>query len=154
VADARVAAVRDGMDEPARISQRTHHASEDDAGNYVVLQLADGRHAFYEHLRKHSIRVAVGERVQAGQTIAALGFSGESTGPHLHFHVAVASSPLGGEGLPFEISAFERLGRYDDISRLGQPWLPSDGDIARHDEWPASNTVVRFADEPAREGTR
>jgi murein DD-endopeptidase MepM/ murein hydrolase activator NlpD len=154
VADARVAAVRDGMDEPARISQRTHPAPEDDAGNYVALQLADGRHAFYEHLRKHSIRVAVGERVRAGQVIAALGFSGESTGPHLHFHVADASSPLGGEGLPFEIRTFERLGRYDDISRLGKPWQAADSDAVRHREWPGSNTVVRFADDPARDGGR
>jgi murein DD-endopeptidase MepM/ murein hydrolase activator NlpD len=154
VADARVAAVRDGMDEPARISQRTHPVPEDDAGNYVALQLADGRHAFYEHLRKHSIRVAVGERVRAGQVIAALGFSGESTGPHLHFHVADASSPLGGEGLPFEIRAFERLGRYDDISRLGKPWQAADSDAVRQREWPGSNTVVRFADDPARDGGR
>jgi murein DD-endopeptidase MepM/ murein hydrolase activator NlpD len=154
VADARVAAVRDGMDEPARISQRTHPVPEDDAGNYVALQLADGRHAFYEHLRKHSIRVAVGERVRAGQVIAALGFSGESTGPHLHFHVADASSPLGGEGLPFEIRAFERLGRYDDISRLGKPWQAADSDAVRQREWPGSNTVVKFADDPARDGGR
>jgi murein DD-endopeptidase MepM/ murein hydrolase activator NlpD len=154
VADARVAAVRDGMDEPARISQRTHPVPEDDAGNYVALQLADGRHAFYEHLRKHSIRVAVGERVRAGQVIAALGFSGESTGPHLHFHVADASSPLGGEGLPFEIRTFERLGRYDDIAGLGKPWQAAASDAVRQREWPGSNTVVRFADDPTRDGGR
>lgn len=154
VADARVAAVRDGMDEPARISQRTHPVPEDDAGNYVALQLADGRHAFYEHLRKHSIRVAVGERVRTGQVIASLGFSGESTGPHLHFHVADGSSPLGGEGLPFEIRTFERLGRYDDISRLGKTWQAADSDAVRQREWPGSNTVVRFADDPARDGGR
>jgi murein DD-endopeptidase MepM/ murein hydrolase activator NlpD len=154
VADARVAAVRDGMDEPARISQRTHHVPADDAGNYVVLQLADGRYAFYEHLRKGGIRVAVGERVRTGQVIASLGFSGESTGPHLHFHVADASSPLGGEGLPFEIRAFERLGRYDDIARLGKPWQAAASDAVRQREWPGSNTVVRFADDPAPDGGR
>lgn len=154
VADARVAAVRDGMDEPSRISQRTHPVPEDDAGNYVALQLADGRYAFYEHLRKGSIRVAVGERVRTGQVIASLGFSGESTGPHLHFHVADASSPLGGEGLSFEIRTFERLGRYDDIARLGKPWQPADSDIVRHHEWPGSNTVVRFADRAATDSGR
>lgn len=149
VADARVAAVRDGMDEPARISQRTHHVPEDDAGNYVALQLADGRYAFYEHLRKGSIRVAVGERVRTGQVIASLGFSGESTGPHLHFHVADASSPLGGEGLPFEIRWFVGLGRYDDIARLGKPWRAIGNGATRRDEWPDSNAVVRFPDRSA-----
>jgi murein DD-endopeptidase MepM/ murein hydrolase activator NlpD len=154
VADARVAAVRDGMDEPARISQRTHHRPADDAGNYVALKLPDGRYAFYEHLRKHSIRVAIGERVRVGQVIAALGFSGESTGPHLHFHMADANSPLGGEGLPFEIRAFQRLGRYDDIARLGTPWQAADSATARQDEWPGSNAVVEFAEGPAPDGGR
>ena len=149
VANARVAAVRDGMDEPSRISRRTHHVPEEDAGNYVALQLSDGRYAFYEHLRKGSIRVAVGDRVDVGQVIASLGFSGESTGPHLHFHVADADSPLGGEGLPFEIRRFVRLGRYDDIARLGQPWRPAADDTARRNEWPGSNTVVTFAERPA-----
>ena len=149
VADARVAAVRDGMDEPSRISQRTHPVPADDAGNYVALQLADGRYAFYEHLRKGSIRVAVGERVRTGQVIASLGFSGESTGPHLHFHVADASSPLGGEGLPFEIRAFVGLGRYDDIARLGKPWRAIGNGATRRDEWPDSNAVVRFPDRSA-----
>lgn len=145
VADARVAAVRDGMDEPARVSLRTTHAPQDDAGNYVALQLADGRFAFYEHLKKDSIRVAVGERVRVGEVIAALGFSGESTGPHLHFHVADANSPLAAEGMPFAIGRFTRLGRYDDISRLGKPWRPGDDDTRRQREWPDSNTVVSFS---------
>jgi murein DD-endopeptidase MepM/ murein hydrolase activator NlpD len=90
----------------------------------------------------------VGERVRTGQVIAALGFSGESTGPHLHFHVADASSPLGGEGLPFEIRTFERLGRYDDIARLGKPWRAIGIGATRQDEWPDGNTVVRFPDRP------
>lgn len=149
VANARVAAVRDGMEEPIRISLRRHHSPADDAGNYVVLQLADRRYAFYEHLAKGSIRVAAGDRVSTGEVIAALGFSGESTGPHLHFHVATTGSPLGGEGLPFEIRAFQRLGCYDDIARLGRPWRAVEGNAARCREWPGRNTVVRFADDPA-----
>jgi murein DD-endopeptidase len=144
VADAIVADVRDGMHEPARISQRTKHVPAEDAGNYVTLRLADGHYAFYEHLKQGSIRVAIGDKVRVGEVIGHLGFSGESTGPHLHFHIADSNSPLGAEGLPFEIRQFRRLGRYDDISRLGKPWNAMDVDQMRRDEWPAVNEVVAF----------
>jgi hypothetical protein len=146
VADATVAAVRDGMDEPARISQRTTHQPADDAGNYVALRLPDGRFAFYEHLKKGSIKVAVGDRVATGDVIGALGFSGESTGPHLHFHVANGNSPLDAEGLPFEIRRFRVLGSYPDIAKLGTPWVPLSASQAasRLAEWPDANEVLTF----------
>jgi hypothetical protein len=146
VADATVAAVHDGMDEPVRISQRTTHQPADDAGNYVALKLPDGRFAFYEHLKKGSVKVAVGDRVATGDVIGSLGFSGESTGPHLHFHVANGNSPLDAEGLPFEIRRFRVLGSYPDVAKLGTPWVPlSTGQTAdRLAEWPDANDVLIF----------
>src|SRR3546814_7386768 len=72
------------------------------SGNACALDLGDGRHAFYEHLKPGSIRVVPGQRVRRGEVIAELGFTGDSTGPHLHFHVADAPSPLGAEGLRSE----------------------------------------------------
>lgn len=147
VADGMITAVRDGMSEPARISRRTKHAPEEDAGNYVALRLADGRYAMYEHLKRGSIRVAAGDHVRRGQVLASLGFSGESTGPHLHFHVADSDSPLDAEGLPFAIDRFDLLGRYEDIGALGHDrWARRTGDITeeRHDEWPDENVVLRF----------
>lgn len=146
VADATVAAVRDGMDEPSRILPHTTHLPAEDAGNYVSLQLPDGRFAFYEHLRKGSIRVAVGDKVRTGDVIGSLGFSGESTGPHLHFHVADSNSTLDAESVPFEIRRFRRLGRYQDISKLGTAWTSeySDEVSVRQNEWPDVNDVVQF----------
>lgn len=146
VADATVAAVRDGMDEPVRISQRTTHQPDEDAGNYVALKLPDGRFAFYEHLKKGSIRVAAGDKVTTGEVIGALGFSGESTGPHLHFHVANANSPLDAEGLPFEIRRFRVLGSYPDIAKLGTAWVPLPaGQAIEHEAaWPDANEVLTF----------
>lgn len=146
VANATVAAVRDGMDEPVRISQRTTHQPAEDAGNYVALQLPDGRFAFYEHLKKGSIRVAVGDKVATGDVIGALGFSGESTGPHLHFHIANANSPLDAEGLPFEIRSFRVVGSYPDIAKLGMAWTPVSPGQAREAvaEWPDGNEVLTF----------
>jgi Peptidase family M23 len=53
-----------------------------------VLDLGQGKFAFYEHLKSGSVVVRKGQHVKKGQTIAALGYTGQSTGPHLHFHVA------------------------------------------------------------------
>jgi murein DD-endopeptidase len=148
VAGASVAAVRDNMSEPKSISQRGKHEIADDAGNYVVLALKDGRYVFYEHLKPGSIRVKAGQAVARGDVVGSLGFTGESTGPHLHFHVADAPTPLDAEGLPFAIDGFRLLGRYQDIATLGrQPWQPLEGGVApqRSKEWPDSNVVVQFA---------
>ncbi|MBX9400304.1 peptidoglycan DD-metalloendopeptidase family protein [Lysobacter sp. BMK333-48F3] len=149
VADAQVVAARDGIAESATLSGRRKHSLDQAPGNYLVLALADGRYATYEHLRPGSLRVRVGERVRRGQTIAALGFTGDSTGPHLHFHVADGARPLASEGLPFEFERFERLGAYPQIDRLGRERWQAPAAGAAHErrgEAPASNSVVMFAE--------
>ena len=130
VADARVAVARDGITQSERVSANPKHPLDEAAGNYISLDLGDGRFAIYEHLAPGSIRVARGERVRRGQVLASLGFTGDSTGPHLHFHVADSSSPLRGEGLPFEIDRFRVRG-------AGLPQM-------RERERPAPNAVVSF----------
>lgn len=143
VADATVAAVRDGMAEAGSIAANGRHAPQDAAGNYLVLDLGQGRYAFYEHLKPGSIAVRTGQRVRRGDTIGALGFTGDSTGPHLHFHIADGPAPLGAEGLPFVIDKFTQHGRYADIGLLGkQAWSASPARIVR--ERPAENAVVDF----------
>jgi hypothetical protein len=143
-ADARVAAVRDGMAESASIERNTKHPLGEGAGNYVALDLGHGRYAFYEHLRPGSVRVKIGQRVRRGEAIGALGFSGDTTGPHLHLHVADGLDPLKAEGLPFVIDAYTQLGRYDDIGSLGRAKWQASGATRKSREWPASNVVVRF----------
>jgi peptidase M23-like protein len=56
-------------------------------GNHIVLELSQDRYAVFAHLKRGSARVSVGERVRLGQQIAAVGDSGNSLWPHLHFHV-------------------------------------------------------------------
>ncbi len=147
VADAVVAAVRDDMPESDRISATPDHPIGDAAGNFVSLALPGGRYAIYEHLKPGSIKVKAGDRVRKGATIAALGFTGDSTGPHLHFHFADAAAPLEGEGVPFLIDRFVALGRYRDIGTLGSARWDATSSTApgvSKAERPGPNIVVMF----------
>jgi murein DD-endopeptidase MepM/ murein hydrolase activator NlpD len=105
VADAVVAAIKDGIPEnvPGPTSRAVPITSETVGGNFVVLDLG-GQFAFYAHLQPGSLRVKSGDRVTRGQVIGLLGNSGNSTEPHLHFHVSTGVSPLGSEGLPYAIA--------------------------------------------------
>ena len=146
VATARVAKVRDGVPESGSIRHNPPHGPEKASGNYVMLALPDGRFAVYEHLKPGSITVKAGQTVRRGQVIGALGFSGDTTGPHLHFHVADRASMLEAEGQPFAFERFSLLGHMD-IANLGkQPWSPlaADLDANRRAEWPAYNAVIVF----------
>lgn len=61
-------------------------------GTYIILDHGDGLQTLYGH--NSQLFVAVGEVVSQGQTIAAMGSTGRSTGPHLHFEVRVNGSRL------------------------------------------------------------
>ncbi|WP_246665976.1 M23 family metallopeptidase [Aquamicrobium sp. LC103] len=70
------------------------------AGNHVVLDLGNDEYAFLAHLKEGSVGVEKGDSVQAGQEIGRCGNSGNSSEPHLHFHLQTTPSLGAGEGLP------------------------------------------------------
>lgn len=54
-------------------------------GNYVMIDHGNGYMTVYGHAS--SLAVSTGEHVSQGQTIAYVGSTGNSTGPHLHFEI-------------------------------------------------------------------
>lgn len=151
VADGEIVAVRDGRDDVMASDLPEGRWTDDDvAGNHVGLGLGDSRVVFYEHLQRGSVSVKVGERVKAGQVIGRVGRSGvNSSGPHLHFHVADAASTLHAQGRPYGFTGFNVLGTYAsmDEAESGKVWAAAAGRC--QGELPMPNSVVMF-DAPGR----
>jgi murein DD-endopeptidase MepM/ murein hydrolase activator NlpD len=61
-------------------------------GNYILIDHGGGYSTGYGHLS--AIYVTPGQAVGRGQAIGAVGSTGQSTGPHLHFEVRIAGKPV------------------------------------------------------------
>jgi Peptidase family M23 len=151
VADAQVVAAVDRF--PDQVPNHPDPVNLEQAdGNHVILDLGDGRYAFYAHLKPGSVRVEAGDRVESGELIGQLGNSGSSTGPHLHFQIMDSPSPLASDGLPFVFDGFELTGRIPPLDEAlmeavnaGEP-VPVDpaGAGPRRGELPLGRDVVAF----------
>lgn len=155
VADGRISDFKDGIPENAGSNEpSTRNITLDNlVGNYLILDLGpgnrgNGRFALYAHLQPGSLRVKLGDRVKTGQALARLGNTGNSDAPHLHFHLMDANSPVGAEGIPYELETFTQLGTVDDPQGLdsGKTWKPKTGEtpIVHGHQFPLDNAVVTF----------
>jgi Peptidase family M23 len=136
VADGPVVGVVDGLPEQVAGRTPTGLRLEEYGGNHIVQDIGNGNYAFYAHLKTDSLKVKVGDQLSTGQVIAALGNTGNSDAPHLHFHVMSTPDPLRSDGLPFVIKSFRldsRLASMDGLDPLlhGKPALMQPGFAAR-----------------------
>lgn len=70
------------------------------AGNHVVIDHGNGEFSFLAHFRKGSLKVKKGDVVKAGQPLGLCGNSGNSSEPHLHYHLQTTPELFAGDGLP------------------------------------------------------
>jgi len=74
------------------------------AGDYIIIDHENGEFSFYAHLSEGTIRVKPADRVTKGDVIAAVGNTGHSTEPHLHFQLMDSKDFLTANGLPIMFS--------------------------------------------------
>ena len=98
------------------------------SGNYIIVESSDG-YAVYAHAQTGSIKVAPGDQVSPGQPLANVGHSGNSTAPHLHFHLMDHPDPRKAQGILCCFREYEvyREGAWHRI----QNGIPKDTDRIR-----------------------
>ena len=82
-----VRGVRDGMRDVIFSSENTNDIAGRECGNGVVLAHPGGWETQYCHLKNASVKVTVGQVVQAGDVLGQIGLSGQTEFPHLHLSV-------------------------------------------------------------------
>ena len=154
VADAKVVSVLNNLDDqvPGRLPEPSSITIETVDGNHVVLDLGHGRFAFYAHLQKNSIKVRPGDAVKKGAVLGKLGNTGNTSAPHLHFHIMNSPSPMASDGIPYLIDAFDFSGQIDIAAFEAAPALAGDwgkGRIAkpepRQHQFPLNLNIINFA---------
>lgn len=109
-ASGRIADTLDGI--PDAIPSESHYNFMQPAGNYVVIDHGNNEFSMLAHLKNGSIIVSKGDLVAAGDIIGSVGNTGNSTEPHLHYHLQNTSKWRNGEGLPAQFQNYIANGRF------------------------------------------
>jgi len=160
VANGTVVQVLDALGDqpPGQLPDPKTMTVENVLGNHVILDLGAGVYAFYAHMEKGSIRVAEGQHVKRGDVLGKLGNSGNTSAPHLHFHLMEGPSALASNGIPYVIDSFALAGRVpaekdpavaDSIEGSWSGVLfPSPS--PRHGQFPLNLDVINFPEVPGK----
>ena len=63
------------------------------------MKHANEEYSLIAHLKKDSIKVSIGDKVNSGESIAQVGNSGNSTEPHIHFQIMDDSDLMNAKSL-------------------------------------------------------
>jgi len=73
-------------------------------GNGVVIDHGNGEFSLLAHMQPKSLRVKTGDKVKASQVIGLVGNSGNTSEPHIHYHLQDGPDMKTAEGLPAPFS--------------------------------------------------
>ena len=148
VANGTVVGLQDGLRDQVPGEPPVGVTIQNAGGNYIVERIGPHLFAFYAHLQPGSLRVRRGQRLHTGQVIGLLGNSGNSSGPHLHFHIMDTASPLQSNGIPFTFRAFRGQGVVTSEAPMfrGEPAPIDRGALAgpHRDQMPLADQLVDF----------
>ncbi len=121
-------------------------------GNTAVIDIGNGYYAFYAHMKPGSVKVKEGQKVKRGDVIGDLGSSGNSSAPHLHFHVMDGPSILGSQGVPYVFDSFTVNGAANNEEKAEKaienggaaPIVKSKFDGKHKDELPREGMLIVF----------
>lgn len=69
-------------------------------GNGVVIDHGNGEFSLLAHLRPRSLRIKVGDTVDTNTVLGLVGNSGNTSEPHIHYHLQNGADMAVAEGLP------------------------------------------------------
>jgi len=134
--DGKVFFIRDGIPENnGNLMDHLPTTMEGVPGNNIIVDIGEGKFAFYAHFIPNTITVQPGDSVKVGQLLGRLGNSGYSGMPHLHFNLAEGNNPFMSKGIPF---VFKEYTKYGTVP--GQHIAP----IKFYNSMSENNSVVGF----------
>jgi len=116
----------------------------DFGGNQVMLEIAPNVFAVYGHLQPGSLRVKAGDTVKVGATLAKIGNTGPSFGPHLHFGLLNRPDMFTGRSLPFVIDSYTLAGTVDFKASQGDTLAVISNSKQVRSVYPLHGTVQNF----------
>ncbi|WP_413377482.1 M23 family metallopeptidase [Alkalihalobacillus sp. 1P02AB] len=85
-------------------------------GNHVVIKHENDEYSVLAHIKQGSIVVAVGDEVEAGERLGLVGNSGNSSEPHIHYHVADSENWLEASSLRIRLEGEKDPVRGETVS--------------------------------------
>lgn len=78
-------------------------------GNYVILDHGNEEFSYLVHFKHQSIVVKQGDKIKQGDLLGLVGNSGNSSEPHIHFHVADSPDPMNSKSIPINFNGKRNL---------------------------------------------
>jgi murein DD-endopeptidase MepM/ murein hydrolase activator NlpD len=87
-------------------------------GNHVIIDHGNGEFSLLAHFQNGSVAVEAGDEVESGDRLGLCGNSGNTTEPHIHYHLQDTPDFGQGHGMPAQFLDYEADG---EVVERGEP---------------------------------